>query len=308
MTIPQLTPFASVIIPTFRGALTLSAAVERVLQSRYPAFEIIVVDNGADKETKAAIAGLPPSVKLIQAEKNLGFAGGNNLGVQYAQGEILVFLNDDTEVRPDWLGNLISALLSLPHAGLVGSLILEPDGKQIQHAGSRFNANCLNSHIGKGEIVEKAPAEPVELEYVMGAAIALRRETFLQVGGLAECYFPGYFEDSELCRRLRDWGYRIYLVPSAVLIHKEKQTLQDERHYFRAYHRNRWLFILRNLSGMEILRAVAAELVWVVNITRWRDFRHHAALIHAYCQAIMKLPWILGQRRAWRRKIQARST
>ncbi len=290
-------PLVSVIIPTHTGASTLEASVKQLLRNDYPRFEVIVVDNGATPETRQAIARLPGEVRVVLSESNRGFSGGSNLGVAQAQGDIIALLNDDAEAHPDWLSNLVSALLARPKVGLVGSLILEPTGEHIQSAGCRFRANYLNTHINKGKPLSQARRESFERDYVMGAAIALRRELLEALGGLAECYFPGYYEDSELCFRLRAVGYRIQLVPTAIVVHHEKQTMRNERDYLRVYHRNRWQFILRNLPAGAVVKACGSEIVWIFNITRWRDFRHHTTLLYAYLWNLLHLPLTLGARR-----------
>lgn len=304
MTLPDPThtlPLVSVIIPTHAGASNLEASVYHLLRNDYPNFEVIVVDNGATPETREVIARLPGKVRVVRSEENLGFPGGCNLGVAQAEGEIIALLNDDAEARPDWLRELVGALTQSPDVGLVGSLVLEPDGEHIQSAGCRFYSNYLNIHLDKGQSWFEAPGEPVERDSVMGAAVAIRRDLLEALGGLAECYFPGYYEDCELCYRLRRLGYRILLVPSARVVHYEKQTIREDEDYFRVYHRNRWQFILRNLPPGEIVEVCAAEIGWAVNITRWRDFRHHNALLYAYAWGFVRLPAILSARRSLQR-------
>jgi len=222
--------------------------------------------------------------------------------LRHAKGEIIALLNDDTEVRPDWLRNLVRHLQTHPRVGLVGSLILEPDGEHIQHIGCRLLFNYLNQHLGRGDTISQAPPEPVDRDYIMGAAITLRKNLLEALGGLAECYFPGYYEDLELCYRIRALGHQIQLVPSAIVVHREKQTVRSDRDYFRIYHRNRWQFILRNLPASEVFRAVLAELVWVARITRWRDFRHHRPLLYSYARTLFRLPALLAARYRLRRE------
>jgi len=212
-------PSVSIIIPTYRGGPTIEKAVKCALNSIYPGeVEIIVVDNDSDESTKQAIGRLSKTVKVVRSEKNLGFAGGNNLGFHHSSGKIIVLLNDDTEVRPEWLKNLVAGLLESPDIGMTGSLILEADGKTIQHAGSQVMRSYLNTHILNGHPLEDAPSEPEDRDFLMGAALALRRELYEALGGLAECYFPGYYEDMELCHRIRQVGFRLRLIPSAVLV------------------------------------------------------------------------------------------
>ncbi len=290
-------PSVSIIIPTYRGAPTIEKAVECALSSIYPGeVEIIVVDNDSDESTKQAIGRLSKTVKVVRSETNLGFAGGNNLGFHHSTGEIIVLLNDDTEVRPDWLKNLVSGLLESPDIGMTGSLILEADGKTIQHAGSQVMRSYLNTHILNGHPLEDAPSEPEDRDFLMGAALALRRELYEALGGLAECYFPGYYEDMELCHRIRQVGFRLRLIPSAVLVHREKQTLSDTHLYLRIYHRHRWFFIIRNISASGIVKAGFHEIKWFRDITRWKDYRHHRPLFRAYGETIVKLPILLRSR------------
>lgn len=293
---PEPLPRVSIVIPTCAGAATLEAAVRCVLESDYPDFEVIVVNNGADAPTQAAIGRLPSAVRVVRSEKNLGFSGGNNLGVRESTGSIVALLNDDTEVRPDWLRKLTEALIETPGAGLAASLILEPDGKTLQHTGSQPLPNLLNAHLDKGKPLEEAPRRIVEREYIMGAAVAIRKDLFAALGGLPECYFPGYYEDFELCHRVRAAGLKIIVEPSARLIHREKQSTRSEQDYLRFYHRHRWLFILRNLGVGPILRALAWEIKWAFDLYRWKDRRHTRPLLHAYRWNLTRLPGTLRAR------------
>lgn len=299
------TPLVSVIIPTLRGAGTLPAVVSRLLASDYTCREVVLIDNGADKETRSVIESLPVEVNVVHSDRNLGFAGGVNLGITHSRGEIVAMLNDDAEVYPDWLGKMVRILQEDSGIGLAGSLILEADGRTIQHTGSYFEWACLNQHFDKGKPLSEIDyTRPIERDYIMGAALAIRRETLQVLGGLAECYFPGYYEDSELCCQIRKLGLRIVVLPDARVVHREKQSLPNESSYLRIYHRNRWLFIMRNMPWLRIPALKIAELRWLLRVARYRDFKHHRAAFPAYLNCLVQFPRILAGR--WRMRSRLR--
>jgi len=169
-------------------------------------------------------SGNNPQVTLLRAGRNLGFAGGNNLGIRKAQGDIIVLLNDDTEVAPDWLSVARRSIESLPDWGILGAKLLYPDKTTIQHAGGTIQPNALTQHIGNGEIDIGQYDTIKQCDYVTGAAFFIRREVVDTIGLLDEGYFPIYFEEVDYCFRARAAGYEVYYVPGIKVLHYESRT------------------------------------------------------------------------------------
>ena len=232
----------------------LEASLNAVLAQDYDDFELLVVDNGSTDGSADFVATRYPQIQLVRSETNLGFSAGNNLGLQHASGEILVLLNQDTVVQQGWLAALVAAFERQPDAGIVGSKILGPDGRTLQHAGGHIERPVvLGQHYGHGELDKGQYDEPRQVEYVTGAAMALRRGLLSKIGGLDEGFYPGYFEDVDFCLRAQAAGYSIWFEPQAVLHHHESASMRRDSltgHYY--YYRNRLRFVLKHLSPVQL--------------------------------------------------------
>jgi hypothetical protein len=170
-------------------------------------------------------------------------------------------LNQDAVARSGWLEALIRALAD-PQIGVAGCKILEADGKTLNHCGGSLDLmSAQTQHRGAGEPDHGQYDEATDVEYVTGAALAVRRDALERVGLMDERFFPGYYEDTDFCLRVRHAGLRIRYVPEAVVIHHvSTSTHQDwvRRRFY--YYRNRLLFVLKHLSPAEFaLQFVPAE-------------------------------------------------
>jgi len=212
----QASASPAVIIVTYNSALYIESCLDSLADCGGQP-QIIVVDNASADGTADAVARYP-TVKLIQNQKNLGFAAAVNRGAQATQGDPLILLNPDTLVFPGYLERLLSSLRD-PSIGVAGCKILEPDGVTLQHAGGVVAANALTQHVGRGEEDRGQYDELAEVDYVTGAGLAIRREVWESLGGFDEGYWPAYFEETELCWQARARGYRVVFVPEAVLLH-----------------------------------------------------------------------------------------
>ncbi len=244
---------ASVIIPVWNGREYLPSCLDALLTQGYPDLEIVVVDNASADGSADLVAERYPQVRLIRNRANLGFAGGCNVGLRAAQGDVLVLLNQDTRVLPGWLQAVVDALRR-PEVGIVGCKILYPDGETIQHAGGWIEWPLGASfHYGKGEQDDGRWDEPRQVDYVTGAAMGFRRDLLERVGPLDEGFWPGYFEDADFCFRAREAGYEIWYVPDAVLIHAETTSTEDPVAVSCAYERGRLRFVLKHLPPRRFL-------------------------------------------------------
>jgi GT2 family glycosyltransferase len=295
-------PFFSIIIVSLNGGPVIARALESIRATDYDRYEVIVVDNGSTDNLAEVVQTGFPEVLLIQSPINLGFAGGNNLGMRQAQGDVLVLLNDDTEVRPGWLRAWAQAMRERPRWGVLGCKLLYPGGRLIQHAGGVVESNGQTHHLGYEQEDDGRFDEILACDYVTGAAIALRREMVERLGPLDEKYFPIYFEETDYCWQARRVGYEVLYVPDSVVIHHESRT--QGRFSFRfvfRYTRCRMRFLLKCFSSRELLRAVRQELRW------WRRFRSNRAFYFpffvGYVAAAWHLPWLLRDRQVFRRRM-----
>ncbi len=290
-------PFFSIIVVSLNGGPVIARALESIRATDYDRYEVLVVDNGSTDNLVEVVKTGFPEVLLIQSPINLGFAGGNNLGMRQAQGDVLVLLNDDTEVRPGWLRAWVQAMRERPRWGALGCKLLYPGGRLIQHAGGVIESNGQTHHIGYEQEDDGRFDEILACDYVTGAAIALRREMVQRLGPLDEKYFPIYFEETDYCWQARRVGYEVLYVPDSVVIHHESRT--QGRYSFRfvyRYTRCRMRFLLKCFSRRELLRALRQELRW------WRRFCNRSFYLPffaGYVSAAWRLPGLLRDRKAF---------
>ncbi len=216
----------------------------------YPAVEIIVVDNASKVNSIPEWEERYPEVSFIRSEVNLGFAGGNNLGIKAAKGDYLFLVNNDTEFTPGLIQTLVNVLDAHPEAGVVSPKINyfdQPD--VVQYAGfTPMNYyTARNSCIGQFEPDQGQYDHSAGLTgYAHGAAMMVKREAIGKAGLMAEHFFL-YYEEMDWCDRIRRAGYQIWLEPAALIYHKESMSVGKAsglKEYFM--NRNRILFIRRN--------------------------------------------------------------
>ena len=243
----------SIITINYNGLANTCALIETIPFNDY-SLEVIVVDNASSEDEATLIEQRYPQVKVIRSKKNLGFAGGNNLGIKAALGKYLFFINNDTFLRPQDsnLQHLIDRLESDTKIGMVCPKIrFAWDSCPIQFAGytplSRITLR--NKAIGYGEEdlgqYDNAHSTP----YAHGAAMMVKREAIERAGLMPESYFL-YYEELDWSMMIRRAGYEIWYEPTCTIYHKESQsTGQDSalRTYFIT--RNRLLFAKRNQQG-----------------------------------------------------------
>lgn len=219
----------------------------------YPDVEVIVVDNFSEEDPTAVIEKDFPEVKVIRSTKNLGFAGGNNLGIESSTGKYLLFLNNDTEVDPGFLEPMVNLFETNPRAGAASSKLLyhNSDGI-IQYAGS----SCINPFTGRSKRIgwlEKDNGQYDRLcqtDLAHGAAMMVPRKIVNEVGMMPEFFFL-YYEEIDWCENIKSAGYKIYFVPASKVYHKESMSI-GKNSILKTYYmtRNRLLFMRRHTSGL----------------------------------------------------------
>lgn len=220
----------------------------------YEGMEVIVVDNGSIVNEAEVISARYPHVKAIRSEQNLGFAGGNNIGIKAATGQYLFFINNDTVVRDNWhIDQLIHRLESSEKIGMVCPKIRFAWGSSpIQFAGYiPLSAITMRNHaIGFGEEDNGQCDTPHLSPYAHGAAMMAKREAIDKVGLMPECFFL-YYEELDWSMMFTRAGYDIWYDPCCTIYHKESKSTGQASPLKTFYTtRNRLLFVKRNMSGM----------------------------------------------------------
>lgn len=252
----------SIITVNYNGLKDTCALIDTIPFDEY-SLEVIVVDNASKEDEASVIAERYPQVKVIRSEKNLGFAGGNNLGIKAAQGKYLFFINNDTvlfrgekqEVRDKKiLQPLIDRLESSDTIGMVCPKIrFTWDDSPIQFAGYTplTTITMRNRSIGFGEKDKGQHDTPHSTPYAHGAAMMVKREAIERAGMMPEDYFL-YYEELDWSMMIRRAGYDIWYEPAVTIYHKESQTT-GQNSPLRTYYitRNRLLFVQRNNQSSE---------------------------------------------------------
>ena len=231
--------------------------------------EVIVVDNGSANNEAETIASRYANVKCIRSERNLGFAGGNNLGIRHAHGKYLFFVNNDTEVSMDDIDRLIKRIDTSEHIGIVCPKIRFFYGdRHIQYAGftPMSRITCRNRGIGYNEADIGQYDTPRQTAFAHGAAMMVKRNTIDKVGLMPECYFL-YYEEMDWSMMMKRNGYQIWYEPSATVYHKESQST-GANSPLKTYYltRNRLLFIKRNSEHFRLL-----SYLYMICIVATRD-------------------------------------
>ena len=215
--------------------------------------EVIVVDNASKRNEASVIQERYPQIKVIKSEQNLGFAGGNNIGIKQAKGKYLFLVNNDAVFKDYNIQALIDRIESSSSIGIVCPKICFAWGKHpIQFAGYTplSKITIRNQAIGFGEEDNGQYETAHPTPYAHGAAMLIKREAIEKVGLMPECFFL-YYEELDWSMMFTNAGYEIWYEPACTIYHKESQSTGRNSN-LRAYYltRNRLLFIKRNRQGV----------------------------------------------------------
>ena len=276
-------PFISIITLTWNQTKVTCEFLESTRKLTYKNYEILVCDMGSEIDpTEEINSGNYPNTRVLRSETNLGFTGGNNWGIRQSKGDFVFIVNNDTEVTPDLLNELLEPFFHDSTIGVTCPKIRyhsHPD--LIQYAG--FNPINVytgrTTSVGNGEIDKGQYDTPGYTHGAHGCAMMVKREVIDKVGMFPEKFFI-YYEEWDWSARIIKAGYKIYYQPKALIFHKESVTMGKQSAVKVYYHtRNRILFMRRNTNTPQFLTFMAffilftapkATLKFAVN----RQFQH----------------------------------
>jgi len=217
----------------------LCSLLEAAQAAPHLSAEIIVVDSASADGSPDMVRAEFPQVRLLASEQNLGYAGGNNTGAAASAGRYLFLLNPDTVVAPAALAELVNFMDAQPQVGAVGPQLRWPTGqaqssrRRFPSLGSLFWESTLlgqwfpNNRFARRYHCADLPANVIQpVDWVVGAAILIRREAWAQVGPIDSDFFM-YFEETDWCRRAARAGWQIYYLPAAQVIHFEGKSSEQ---------------------------------------------------------------------------------
>ena len=220
LSLPEVTaPLVSVVMVTYGGAETALRTVEALIENTEPLYELVVVDNASPDGTGERLEAGLSGATVVRNASNLGFARGSNQGAQQAQGAYLCFLNPDVFVQAGWLPPLLDVLERDGSTGAAVPLFLHPDGR-VQEAGSAVDAEGAALALGDGDDPQSLEHRfPRAVDYGSAACLLVRADLFAEVGGFDPIYSPAYYEDVDLCFKLRERGFKTVFEPRSSVVH-----------------------------------------------------------------------------------------
>lgn len=239
----ELHPKVTCILVNWNGWHDTIACLKALEESTYPDTEVLVVDNGSTDGSVTRIRQSFPNILLIENDANLGFAGGNNLGIRYAiehRSDFIWLLNNDTKPSPDALSALVKKAVSDPQIGAVGSVLYymsDPSKVQVW-GGAR-----VNLWFGYGRNTTK-PHEDAWFDALYGASMLVRVNAILEVGMLDEGFFH-YVEETELCVRLRKKQWKLAAAPNSRVLHRVSASTKGNSNILTRYFTTSMLRLIR---------------------------------------------------------------
>ncbi len=222
----------SVIVLNYNQAATTVECLDALATAKSDLIrEVIVVDNGSTNPERSILLERhkPGDFVLVDVGVNRFFGEGNNIGVDFAQGDYIVFLNNDAFVQPGWIEALCETMRSDPLVAAVGPMFIYPDGR-VQEVGGVIVPTGDAVQIGKGAVWGPDHYDtPCLVDYCSAACLMTRRSDFLKVGGFGLEWEPAYYEDTDLCLKLWTRCGKVMVNPNARVIHIESKTTSDSR-------------------------------------------------------------------------------
>jgi GT2 family glycosyltransferase len=244
-------PSVAIIILNWQNWHDTLACVGSLRELRYDNFNIVVVDNGSTNDSAERIRKLAPDCNLVISERNLGFGGGNNIAIRQALAagaDFIWLLNNDTRPEPQALAKLVECAESDPSIGAVGSVLYYMDNPGVVQA---WGGGSINYALGRSHTATQV-SQSASLEYLTAASLLLRSSAIDQVGGFDPNFFM-YWEDADLCLRLRDGGWKLVVAEDSRVLHRESASLGKKSPLLDYYYSNSVVHFFRKHSKFPVL-------------------------------------------------------
>lgn len=268
---------ASAILVNYNAGPELEVALQSIAaELAGESWEAVVVDNASSDGSERVVERFAPHARVLQNRENVGFARGVNQGLAATDGPIVLIMNPDCKLAPGAFGTLRRELGRSDRVAIAGPRILNPDGSL--QGSARGDPDMLTGLFGRTtllrrvfpgfaisrrNVVDAAVADgvSVEVDWVSGACMLARRTALADVNGFDERYFL-YWEDADLCRRLRGRGYHVHYVPAATAIHRVGHSSRDVRSSaIRAFHESAYLYYATHVAPTASPRRLAARML-----------------------------------------------
>lgn len=273
-------PKVSIVILNWNGWKDTVECIESLAKIDYPNYEIIVVDNGSTDESVIKLKMLQmraekavnKNFKIIENKENLGFSGGNNVGIRFAlksNADYILLLNNDTLVKPNFLSELVKIGESSSKIGLIGPKIyfaVEPN--RIWFGGGKINwLKTKGEHLNYNKTDDKKtslqPSTYQVSDYLTGCCLLIKRAAVEKIGMLSEDYFL-YYEDTDYCLRAQEAGWQCVYIPSAYIWHKISQSTREFSPSYIYYHSRNGLMLAKKHNPAEKVILVYLFSIYLV--------------------------------------------
>lgn len=259
------TPRVSVILVNFRGVSDTLEAIAHTRDVDWPAesLEIVVVDNASGDDSVARLAADASDIVLIESEKNLGFAGGCNLGVSHASGDIVAFLNNDARPDAQWIRAAVNTLTRSSRVGAVACRVLDWEGKTIDYAGAGLTWYGMGYRPLSGHPANrKKEAGRGPVLFGTGSGMFVRRDVYDLLGGFDDDFFM-FFEDVDFGWRLNLAGFEYVYEPESLVFHKHHQSMKNVGAYREEFllERNALMCLYKNLGEKKLQEILPAAIL-----------------------------------------------
>jgi len=311
---PKDVPLVSIVIPHWKGREILFRCLDSLDLLRYEPAEVLLIDNGSTDGSMDGVHAAFPKVTVLKAEKNLGYAGGCNIGLDHARGEFALLLNDDAVVTEGLLDALVRAAQADPAIAACQPKILSLRSPEFfDYAGAAGGElDRYGIPFCRGRMFETCERDsgqydaPADIFWASGACCLVRVGP-VREAGLLDVDFFAHMEEIDLQWRLRNKGYRVVSVPSAVARHDAGSTLGQDRP-LKVYlnHRNSLIMLVKNLETRDLFHVLPVRIVLDAGGAVYRLLKGQPLNMVAVLRSLfvlLRFPFLAGKRRSVRIRV-----